>query len=116
MRECCGGSEGGVEVRGAVGVRLVGLEGPGEVDDRVRVAECRRQVIVPSEGSHLVGQLTEPLLQRPTYLSACPRDGHRPRSPAVDRLVALGHNAHGSQPMAQICRRLIAVAQNVAPE
>jgi hypothetical protein len=99
MRECGGGGEGGVEVRGPVSIRLVGLEGPGEVDDRVRIAECHPEVSVPSEGSHLVGQLTEPLLQRPTHLSTCPREGHRARSPALDRLVVLGHGAHGSYHM-----------------
>jgi hypothetical protein len=31
------------------------LESPGEVDDRVRIAERRREVIVPSERPHLVG-------------------------------------------------------------
>jgi hypothetical protein len=40
------------------------------MDDRVRVAECRREVIVSSERSHLVGQLIEPPLQRRTDLSA----------------------------------------------
>jgi hypothetical protein len=67
------------------------------VDDRVRVTECRRQVIVPSERSHLVGQLTETPPQRRTHLSACPRDGHRARSPALDRLVVFWHRVNGSQ-------------------
>jgi hypothetical protein len=112
MRERGGGGEGGVEVRDPVGIRLVGLEAPGEVDDRVRVAECRREVIVPSEASHLVGQLTEPLLQPRTDLSACPRDGHRPCSPALDRLVALGHGVHGSQHVSSRRRRRIEASED----
>jgi hypothetical protein len=80
-------------------------QGPGEVDDRVRVLECRREVIAPSQRSHLVGQLTEPPPQRRTHLSACPRDGDRARSPAPYRLVVLGHGVHGSEHMSSRRRR-----------
>ncbi len=116
MRECCRGGDRGFVVRGPVGIRLVGLERPGEMDDRVRLAECRREVIVPSERSHLVGQLTETPPQRRTDLSACPRDRHRAPSPAMDRLVVLGHGAHGIHHMSSRRRRRTEPSEDGPPQ
>src|SRR5262245_43048958 len=96
MSERCGGGERRVEVRSAVGIGLAGLERPCEVYDRVGVGERDLEVVCVSERSHLVGQVTETMLQRGTDLST--RAGHsdRTRSPRHERrlpvLIRPGQN------------------------
>jgi hypothetical protein len=79
---CRRGGERRIEVRCPIRIRPAWLEGPGQVNDRVRVAERRREVIFSSERSDLVGQLIETPPQRGTYLSACAGHGHGTSSPS----------------------------------